>query len=108
MSSTVVLTKRAAQELEGAARWWAEHRSVAEAERWYTAYMQAIVSLDTNPQRCPFARENGKLPYEVRQLAFGLGRRFTHRAVFTIRGDTVVVLAIRHLAQQDIVPDEPD
>ncbi|MEX0977969.1 MAG: type II toxin-antitoxin system RelE/ParE family toxin [Pirellulales bacterium] len=106
MSSPLVFTKRAAQELEEAARWWAENRSVVEAERWYAAYMRAIVSLENNPQRCPFARENGKLPYEVRQLAFGLGRRFTHRAVFTIRNNAVVVLSIRHLARQDIVPDE--
>ena len=106
MSFTVVLTDRAARELEETARWWAEHRSTIEAERWYTAFLQAIFSLERHPERCPFARENGILPHEVRQLAFGLGSRFTHRAVFTIRDDIVVILSIRHLARQDIVPDE--
>ena len=106
MNFTVVLTDRAARELEETARWWAENRSTMEAERWYTAFLQAIFSLERNPERCAFARENGKLPYEVRQLTFGLGRRFTHRAVLTIRDDIVVILSIRHLAQQDIATDE--
>ena len=106
MNFTVVLTDRAARELEETTRWWAEHRSTNEAKRWYTAFLQAIFSLESNPERCAFARENGKLTYEVRQLAFGLGRRFTHRAVLTIRDDVVVILSIRHLARQDIAADE--
>jgi hypothetical protein len=53
-------------------------------------------------------RENDTFAYEVRQLAYGLGRRFTHRAVFTIRENDIVILAIRHLAQSDILPDDVD
>jgi hypothetical protein len=34
------------------------------------------------------------------------GRRPTHRAVFAIRGEGMVVLAVRHLAQQDLSPDD--
>jgi hypothetical protein len=46
------------------------------------------------------------LPYTVRQLLYGIGRKPTHRAVFEVRGDTVYVLAVRHLAQDDLSADE--
>ena len=42
------------------------------------------------------------IPFEIRQLVYGLGRKRTHRAIFTIRPDQVVVLTIRHLAQSDL------
>ncbi len=108
MTYEVLLTQRAKQQLEEAARWWAEHRSSDEAERWYDGFLETLLSLRTNPDRCSPARENPTFAYEIRQLAFGLGRRFTHRAVFTIRENEVVVLAIRHLAQDDIAPDDVD
>ncbi len=97
MNYDVVVADRAAEELESAARWWAEHRSLNQAERWYDGFIQAILTLDQAPDRYPLARENHKFPFEIRQFVFGIGRKRTHRAVFTIRQDTVVVLSIRHL-----------
>ncbi len=102
MNYQVVITDRASEKLESAARWWAEHRSLAQAERWYNGFMQAILGLAESPERCPLARESDKFPFEIRQLVYGLSRKRTHRAVFTIRQDTVVVLTIRHLAQSDL------
>ncbi len=46
------------------------------------------------------------MPYPVRQLLYGLGKKLTHRAVFEIRGDTVYVVAVRHLAQDDLSSEE--
>lgn len=108
MTYIVLLTKRAKEQLEGAVRWWAEHRSAATAQRWYDGFLQALLALENNPERCPIARENDAFPYEIRQLAYGLGRRVTHRAVFTIGDNTVVVFTIRHLAREGIAPDELD
>ena len=45
-------------------------------------------------------------PFALRQITFGLGNKPTHRVVFEIRGDTVYVLAVRHLAQADITPND--
>jgi len=49
-------------------------------------------------------------PAETRVLStetsYGLGAKSTHRAVFAIRPDQVLVLRIRHLAQQDISADD--
>ena len=102
MSYQVVVANRAVEELELAARWWAEHRSLGQAERWYDGFIQVILTLDQAPERCSLARESDKFPFEIRQLVYGLGRKRTHRAVFTIRQETVVVLSVRHLAQGDL------
>jgi hypothetical protein len=54
----------------------------------------------------PVAAENGCFPYQIRELHFGLGARPTHRAVFTIRPDIVLVLTIRHAAQSDLAAED--
>jgi plasmid stabilization system protein ParE len=77
-----------------------------QAARWYAGFSAAIDSLAENPDRCPLARENDLFPYELRELHDGLGSRPTHRAVFTIRPDAVVILTIRHAAQKDLTPDD--
>jgi hypothetical protein len=52
------------------------------------------------------ARENEVFSFTVRQLLYGLGRKATQRAVVEVRNQEVIVYAIRHLAQQDLTPDE--
>jgi plasmid stabilization system protein ParE len=106
MTIRVVLTRRAERELEGAADWWATHRSSSQAARWYAGFSDALASLSRNPERCPLAPEDGRFPYEIRELYYGLGSRPTHRAVFTIRRDMVLVLTIRHAAQADLTEDD--
>jgi hypothetical protein len=58
--------------------------------------------LEHNPERFALAAENDRFPYEIRQLNFGIGRKPTHRLVYTIRPREVVVLRLRHLAQEAI------
>lgn len=106
MTHTVVFTEQAARELEEAADWWARHRSAKEAARWYAGFSEAISSLDTSPRRCPLARENERFRYELRELHYGLGSRPTHRAVFTVVNDMVLVLTIRHAARDELTADD--
>jgi plasmid stabilization system protein ParE len=106
MTHHVVLTRRAECELEDAAAWWAENRSPDQAARWYAGFSEAIASLEREPHGCPLAPENGSFPYEIRELHYGLGSRLTHRAVFTIRPDMVLVLAIRHVAQAELTQED--
>ena len=68
--------------------------------------MRAIRSLSDNPDRCALARENHLFSAEVRELHYGLGSRPTHRAVFTVLKDVVLVLTIRHGAQADLTEDD--
>jgi plasmid stabilization system protein ParE len=97
MSRRVILTDVAEGELESAYRWYAEH-SPESAERWYNDFIDQLNSLANDPERFPLAPESGHFVAQVRQLLFGR-RRKTHRALFTIRADTVVVVRIRHVAQ---------
>lgn len=106
MNYEVLITQRAQQEAQAHHDWWDEHRSAQQAARWYDEFLSAACSLETNPDRCAVAPENDRFAYEIRQLNFGIGhRKATHRIVYTIRQSEVVVLRVRHLAQQEIGPE---
>lgn len=105
MKYTVIITDPARDQLLDIARWWAENRSAEQALRWYDGFWQSLQSLASSPERHRLARENDRFKDELREFYYGLSRR-THRAIFRIDGDVVRVLAIRHLAQDDIGPDD--
>ncbi len=102
MKYEVLITSRAQQEAQANHDWWAENRSREQAARWYDEFMKATQALEQNPERFVLAPENGRFPYEVRQLNFGIGRKPTHRIVYTVRAHDVVVLRVRHLSQSAI------
>jgi len=108
MNCKVFMTSRAKLQLAACAGWWSEHRDANQAFRWLDGFEEAIAALRENSEQHGFARENGlyELPYPVRQLLYGIGKRPTHRAVFEVRGDTVFVVAVRHLAQDDLSSEE--
>jgi plasmid stabilization system protein ParE len=106
MSLPVILQREAEDQIVASARWWAEHRSVEQSERWFVGIIKAIDSLDKKASQYPLARENEHFPYELRQMNFGLGNRSTHRVLFAIRPDSVSVLTVRHAAQDEITPGD--
>jgi plasmid stabilization system protein ParE len=69
--------------------------------RWFMALDEAIASLADFPERCTFAPETARFPFEVRQLLYGK-RPHAYRILFTIREDTVHVLHIRHGRRRQI------
>src|SRR3989304_3152014 len=105
MTYEVLITTKAQQEAQANHDWWAEHRSPEQAARWYDEFLAAALSLEQNPEQLAFAAENDRFPYEIRQLNFGIGRKPTHRLVYAIRPNQVVVLRVRHLSQQEIEPE---
>ena len=107
MKYTVIITDPARDQLLAIARWWAENRSSEQAIRWYDGFYESLQSLENMPEKHQLARENAQFKDELRESYFGLSRR-THRAVFRIDGDIVRVLAVRHLAQDDIRPGDLD
>ncbi|MCI0335821.1 MAG: type II toxin-antitoxin system RelE/ParE family toxin [Planctomycetes bacterium] len=104
MQYDVNLTARAEREYQLAYEWYAD-RSPEAAEKWFMGMQAALDSLKRNPERCPLADENTSFPIELRQLNFGSGRRKTHRIIFAIRPSTIVVYAIRHVAQEAWRPE---
>jgi plasmid stabilization system protein ParE len=103
MTYEVVMTGRAERDLRAAAEWIAASAPEA-ALRWLDGFRKAIGRLQSNPEMCGYARENGVFPLELRQLAYGHKRNY--RAIFTIREAQVVVLAIRHAARADLEPGD--
>ena len=98
MTYNVIVTPTADDEAMEAVRWYAE-RSVEAAERWHNGLTRAINSLTRLPTRCPVSQADSRaLGCEVRLLLYGK-RRGIYRILFTIAGDTVWVLRIRHGAQ---------
>ena len=94
----VIIQPNAEAELD-AAYTYRHARAPQAAARWLAGLVEAINSLEQFPARCPLAPENGHFAEEIRQLLYGT-RRDVFRILFTIQGDTVHVLHIRHGAQQ--------
>lgn len=105
MTFKVIMTERAAREIRAAAAWWAQERSAAEAEHWYEGIWNAITRLATFPRRCAMVVEPKGLPYEVRELHYGNGAA-THRIVFAVVEERVVVLTVRHFARAPLESDD--
>jgi len=95
----VILTKRAEAELEEQYQWWAENRSTDQANRWYSGFLTKMLSLEQDPHRSASAPENNLFSYQVFQLNYGLSHRPTHRAIYTVVKEKVVILRVRHLRQ---------
>lgn len=104
MSRPVFLTRNAERQLLVAADWYAQHdRQVADD--WFNGLVAALDALATHAERFSLARENDEFPFELREMLYGLGRRKTHRVLFVIRPDKIVVHQIRHVAQQNVTTD---
>lgn len=107
MTRTVVVAPAADGELREIARWYRKQSgSEKVAADWYVGFGEAIDSLGEDADRHPLAPESDDFPFELRALLYGSGRRKTHRALFRILDDVVEVLAVRHLAQQELRPDD--
>jgi plasmid stabilization system protein ParE len=64
------------------------------AEKWLTRLFEAIMSLETNPARCPVVREASDLGFRARHLLFGKERGM-YRIIFHIREDEQHVRVLR-------------
>ena len=106
MPLPIFLTARAQRDVDEAYEWWSSHRSAEQAQRWRDRCVEAIDSLAANGAKCGPASENDSFPIELRQLAFGLGRRPSHRILFNIRPEMVLVLRVQHLAQDRLSLEE--
>ncbi|MCA9077053.1 MAG: type II toxin-antitoxin system RelE/ParE family toxin [Planctomycetaceae bacterium] len=97
----------AKREIREAAAWYrAKSGSIEVADRWLDGITSAIASLSQNPDRIPVYVRSDEFDMEIRELLYGSGRRKTHRIFFTIVGDQVEVISVKHHAQRDLTPDD--
>ena len=106
MTFRVSLSSRAELQLYTNALWWAENRSTEQAARWLDRFQRELRSLSDDPNQWPLAPESEVLSFVARQMPYGLARRKTHRAIFEVRGNEVIVHAIRHLAQEALSAED--
>ena len=103
MSFRVVIARRAKREIQDYDDWLGQ-RSPAAAQRWRNSFLKAVTSLEDNPEGCPEAPE-AEYHAGLRQLLHGK-RRQVHRILFEVRDDTVVILRVRHAAQNLLGPSD--
>lgn len=106
MKFRVSILPQARRDIDRNADWWAEHHSVEQALPWSDAVYDQLETLAEFPERNGLSSENGEFPYAIRDKLVGLGSRRSHRAVFTIKGDTVFVLSVRRGAQDILRPSD--
>jgi plasmid stabilization system protein ParE len=104
MAHVVRITARALSEIDERLGWLSA-RSPSAALRWHEQLMQAISSLQDNPERCGLAPESEWYPGELRQLLHGK-RRGVYRILFEVRGNAVYIPHVRHSAQDLLGPED--
>ncbi len=85
---------------------WIRERSPQGASAWRTRIIEAVQSLETSPERHSLARESVAFPVEIRCLLSGKNRS-AFRILYQIKGEEVLVLAIRRPAQDLMQPEDP-
>ncbi len=90
---------RAEEDILRNASWWAEHHSLDQALAFDDVVRKQIATLSEMPKRFGFAYENDRFDIDIRQMLVGPGPRSSYRAIYTIRDDTVLILAVRRGAQ---------
>lgn len=106
MTYKILITQAARSDIRRTVSWWSKNRSTKQAETWYNKIFPAIQTLTVQPERCPVANEYDLLDGALRQLHFGVSRKTTHRIVFTVSEETVVILRVRHIAQDSLSIDD--
>ena len=104
MKYKLIIQPSALADLDEAYRWIAE-RSPERAAGWFNGFVEALVSLETLPERCEVAAESKYVGVKIRQLLYGR-RGGVYRALYTVRGREVHVLHIRHAARNFMTADE--
>lgn len=77
----------------------------AAVGRWRARLLRVVHQLETDPHFYPVADEAVDLGIDLRMAIFGR-RRHVYRVLFTIDGQTVNVLRIRHAAQDRLQPGD--
>jgi plasmid stabilization system protein ParE len=103
MTRSLVIPGRVERELRTIVAWYrTTSGSSSVAQRWHDGIVVAIRSLARRPRRGSPARENDRFDFDLFELAYGSGKRRTHRILYRFDDQEVRILAIRHVAQDDV------
>lgn len=93
MSRRVVITPTAEADLDDILRFIALD-SPSAGKRFVTGLRARMKTLAAMPERCPRAPEDGLDGLEIRHLIYG-----QYRVLFTVDGERVAILQVRHGAR---------
>lgn len=99
MANQLRYTATAAAELRAATEWIAE-RAPETAEQWFDGFVELLATLRVSALAHGMAPENSLVTVEVRQIIYRTASRRFNRALYTVTGDTVVILGIRRPGQR--------
>ena len=94
MEFRVDVTPRAQRDLDRIYGWVVSSAPIA-GQRWFERFENSILSLSNFPKRYPAEPKLSSQRQTIRKLVFGTTRH-KYRVYFTIRGEVVTVLHIRH------------
>ena len=103
MAFRVSISREAEHDGVGILEWLVSQHAGEAGLRWLEGLEAAIASLAEMPERCPVAPENKEFSFEVRNLFYGL-KPHIYRILFTVEGDTVHILHIRHGRRERLTP----
>jgi len=104
MTFRVILQRLATEDLQEAYQRAAKQAPLAAA-RWLDRFESSLQTLEQNPGRCPFARENMKVDVELREFLFGK-RPYVFRVIFTVDGEIVRILRVRRAQRRFLTRNE--
>jgi plasmid stabilization system protein ParE len=105
MSFRVRLTANAAADFERRLTDIGE-RSAAFADRLNDEFEKGLLRVRDFPYSCGLAYENSSFSEELRHLLFGIRPKRKYRALFVVRGDEVVIVAIRAPGEKPVNPED--
>jgi toxin ParE1/3/4 len=98
---TIVVTPNAAADLTDQFDWLGE-RNPRAANEWLARMRKVILGLSSMPHSHALAPESAEFDIEIRRALYGRSTRW--RIYFTIDGETVHILHVRHGRQRDWQP----
>ena len=99
----VLVSARAQRDLT-VAREYIARFAPETAERWYADFLNSLTCLEQDPHVRPLAPENDQFSFELRQYIFRSASGKANRALFTIVGSQVRILAVRRPGQPLVQP----
>lgn len=102
MNRRVTITGPAELDVHSNYEWWAGNRSENQAKLWLVGIYQKMLGLAEDADIYAGATEIQLRRLGIRQVSFGLGSNPTHRILFRIQKDEVVILRVRAF-KQDVI-----
>jgi plasmid stabilization system protein ParE len=105
MMYELVYTSRAKRDLNAATDAIAEN-APETAERWFGSFIAALETLRRDAAIFALAPECDRCSIDIRQFIYRTKSRGANRALYTIRGSTVIIITIRRPGQELLTDEE--